>query len=337
KVYERCLNAGEYVATTRSAPYGPLHWWASDPWKPTPVEEGIQEDLRVRFERYLPDPLPDNSKLTEYGEIGVRREGIHQRVPISIMQQIKTVEELREYPWPDWDQPWRWTGLKERVAEDKERGRLVIGVTHGPVFGRAQALRGAEQLLVDFATDSPMAHFLVERLTQIEVVRCRQLAGLGIDMLGLGDDIGSSHGLMMSPDTWRKWLKPGIAAMMEEARGIDPDIIGAYHSDGDISEIISDLIDLGIRQINPVEPEIANMNPERLKRNYGRNLVLNGTMSTGTLIRGSISDVREEVISRMNTAKKHGGVVIRPCSMPVEMSLENLSVFLETAEKECVA
>ena len=69
---------------------------------------------------------------------------------------------------------------------------------------------------------------------------------------------------------WRKFLKPRMANFIAELKAINPALKFAYHSDGDITPIIPDLIEIGLDVLNPVQP--ASMNPAELKRKYGDKL-----------------------------------------------------------------
>ncbi len=70
--------------------------------------------------------------------------------------------------------------------------------------------------------------------------------------------------MMMSPDTWRKWLKPRLGKVIAAARAVKPDMAVWYHSDGDCRGIIGDLIEIGVTILNPIQPEC--MDPAWVKK-----------------------------------------------------------------------
>ena len=78
--------------------------------------------------------------------------------------------------------------------------------------------------------------------------------------------------MMMDPKVWRTFLKPLLAEIIEAARAERPGIPVFYHSDGDIGEIVADLIEVGVTILNPVQPEC--MDPVEIKKRYGAVLTL---------------------------------------------------------------
>ncbi len=95
-------------------------------------------------------------------------------------------------------------------------------------------------------------------------------------MIWTGDDIGSQRGMLIAPDTWRRFLKPRMAEFVSRVKAIKPDLLVAYHTDGDVREVIPDLIEIGIDVLNPVQP--ACMDPAELKRDYGDQLLFWGSI-----------------------------------------------------------
>ena len=73
-------------------------------------------------------------------------------------------------------------------------------------------------------------------------------------MLRIGDDVGMEDRMMMHPEMWRRHLKPRLAKEIAAARDVQPDIPVWYHSDGDITLIIDDLVEVRVTVLNPVQP-----------------------------------------------------------------------------------
>ena len=122
---------------------------------------------------------------------------------------------------------------------------------------------------------------------------------MGVDMLWTGDDIGSQRGMLIAPDTWRRFFKPRMAELVSRVKAIKPDLLVAYHTDGDVREVIPDLIEIGIDVLNPVQP--ACMDPAELKRDYGDRLLFWGSIDEqGTLPFGSPQDVADEIRLRVD-------------------------------------
>lgn len=80
--------------------------------------------------------------------------------------------------------------------------------------------------------------------------------------------------MLISPKTWRKFLKRRLASVIAAARAVRPVIPVFYHSDGDVRDIIGELIEIGVTILDPVQPEC--MDPFEIKRQYGDRLTLWG-------------------------------------------------------------
>ncbi len=99
------------------------------------------------------------------------------------------------------------------------------------------------------------------------------------------------------------------------------------HSDGDVTELIPDLIEMGVQILNPVQPEVMDI--VDIKRRYGRDLCLNGGVSNQlTLPRGTVEQVRREVDACINLLGKGGGYILSPAkSIMSDVPLENAVTF----------
>jgi uroporphyrinogen-III decarboxylase len=149
-------------------------------------------------------------------------------------------------------------------------------------------------------------------------------------MLWFGDDIGTQKAMLFSPDTWRTFLKPRLADIISEVRAINPGIKIAYHSDGVIDPVIPELIEIGVDVLNPIQP--ASMDPARLAREYGDKLCFWGTIDEQyTLPFGTPEEVWAEVLSRLETVGKNGGLILGPTHhVQLDTPLENFWAMRDT-------
>lgn len=139
--------------------------------------------------------------------------------------------------------------------------------------------------------------------------------------------------MMMSPEIWREWLKPTIKKAIKAAKDIKPDLIAYYHSDGVIYDIISELIEIGVDVLNPIQPEC--MNPIKVKEMYGDRLSFWGTIGTQTTMPfGSSREVEEKAKLMIETVGKSGGLVIAPTHLlEPEVPWENVVAFVNAVKK----
>ena len=125
-----------------------------------------------------------------------------------------------------------------------------IGLPHGFMYLRLADLRGFEELMIDFAEEPPELDMLIDivleyNLRQLDII----LKNTSSQVMYFGDDLGMQHSLPISPEKWRKYLKPCYMKMYGRCREA-----GKYvymHSDGCIYPIIPDLIECGVNIINP--------------------------------------------------------------------------------------
>ncbi len=134
---------------------------------------------------------------------------------------------------------------------------------------------------------------------------------MGVDMIWVGDDIGVQHNMLISLEMWRTFFKPRMANFIEELKRINKNVKVAYHSDGNIMDMIPDLIDIGLDVLNPIQP--ASMDPAILKKKFGNQLCFWGSIDEQfTLPFGTTNDVVNEVRNRVDTIGKNGGLILGP-------------------------
>jgi len=216
-----------------------------------------------------------------------------------------------------WHRPMEGAWLAEvarRAAQlraDSDRA-LMLGFG-GNLLEWAQFLRGTAQFYLDLAGDPRAAHRLLDRLTELHLEGLRRmLPALGphIDLIRMGDDLGTQAGPQISPAMYREFFLPRHRAIYAEVKR-HCDAFVFLHSCGGIYELLPMLIEAGVEAINPVQTSARNMEPERLKREFGRDLCFwgGGCETQSTLIHGSPAQVRDEVRRRIEVFGPGGGFV----------------------------
>ena len=145
--------------------------------------------------------------------------------------------------------PMNWTREKERIDAAHDRGDFVTcGLQHGHTFLRLSYLRGYQNLLFDMADEEPLLFDLIERLEAFNHAIVRHYIDLGADMISFPEDLGMQVGPMLSPQEFRKYIKPSYMHMMQSVR--DKGLPVHMHSDGDIRTLADDIVDSGVAVIN---------------------------------------------------------------------------------------
>jgi uroporphyrinogen-III decarboxylase len=237
--------------------------------------------------------------------------------------------EIDSYNAPDPNRSCLYAEAR-RVVESYKSEYWIVGVTPTTIFETAWALRGFEQLLIDMATDPGKANVVLDFPYQYHKIVTENLVKLGVDMIWLGDDVGEQKTMLMSPRMWRAYLKPRMAELISSLRLINPQIKVAYHTDGVVYPIIPELIEIGIDVLNPIQP--MAMDPEKLKAEYGNRLCFWGSMDIQhTLPFGAPQDVKEEVLTRVRTIGRGGGLIIGPThNVQLDTPLENFWAMVDT-------
>ncbi len=238
---------------------------------------------------------------------------------------------IETYRPPDPERPELYADA-ERVVRELGGDYFVVGVTVTTVFETAWALRGLERLLVDLLERPELAERILDLPLHYHLAAAKRLAGLGVDMIWAGDDLGTQQRMLIAPRTWRRFLKPRLARFIAEVKAVRPGLKVAYHSDGNVEPIIPDLIDIGVDVLNPLQPRA--MDPVRLRREYGRHLCFWGSIDEQhTLPFGSPDDVRREVLDRLRTWGPEGGLILGPTHhVQLDTPMENCHAMVETIQ-----
>ena len=315
----------------------PIDYWATstvtarllDHWGLSTQEE-LLEHLDVDF-RYIDGPTyvgpepsvrEDGSIEDHWGVPRVRVEvgsggqaSVYQEVRSFPLKDARSIDEVRDYPkWPspDW---FDYRCVAGQVAGARRTGKVVVFM--GDRMNRcaqlkpAMYLRGIDQILLDVALSPDIAEYIFRRITDFYLEYARrtlEAAGGGIDVLMMGDDFGTQKGLFMSPEMWRRFLRPGLKAFVDLGQSFGCKV--AHHSCGSIKPIIPDLIECGLDVLNPVQPDVRDMDRRELKRRFGDRLCFHGSISIQrTLPFGTPDDVRNEVRERFETLGPGGGFI----------------------------
>jgi len=243
---------------------------------------------------------------------------------------VNTVAELNRYPWPDFTDPARHAHLETEIAAAKADGYTVVGQMSQTILETAYMMRGLEQMMCDFYERPDYVDTLFTKLGRRRVFEARRLAEAGADVIRIGDDIATQKGLMVGRDLYRRFIRPWHADAVAAAREFNPDVHILYHSDGNLTALLPDLIEIGVTAINPVQPECMDL--ARIKREFGRDLTLWGCCPVQSIYaHGSREDVIRHNRSLMKEIAPGGGLVLEFTNMILTPSvLDNLRTFFET-------
>lgn len=157
----------------------------------------------------------------------------------------------------------------------------------------------------------------VERL--LDALMARHLSTLGkvcqsvgdvVDIIRFGDDLGMDTGPFMSPQIYRNLFKGCHKRLFEYVR--DNSSMRVFlHSCGSIYRLLPDLVEIGLEILNPVQTQSFEMDPARLKAEFGGKLTFwgGGADTRKILNSGTPEQVRADVLQRCEILSAGGGFV----------------------------
>jgi uroporphyrinogen decarboxylase len=274
--------------------------------------------------------ISENEFEDEWGiryEIGATGEYFHYKSP----HVLENVEDADDYEFPDLEAEGRFEKAQEQVK--KWKGNYAISCDmERTLFETAWYLRGFRRVIKDLYEDSKFINRFLDRLLKFRIEQGKRFIEMGVNIIRLGDDLGTQTGLIMPPTIWRKYFKPRMKKLIHELTRKN-EVFIFYHTDGYIEPLIPEFIEIGIDILNPVQPECNNI--AEIKGKFGDRITLHGTISVQeTLPFGSLEDVKNEVTTRIKTCGPGGGFILAPAhAIGTDVSLEKVLILYQTALK----
>ncbi len=225
-----------------------------------------------------------------------------------------TIADLERYPWPDGSDPSRFRDVRAKALAIRENTPYALssGIC-GVTYEICWYMRGLERWFLDMIENPMFCEVLIDHTAQFWVdwmAGFLKEVGDLLDVIMIGDDLAGQHGPLFSPDFYRRVVRPRQQRVVDTIKKHTQAKIW-YHTCGDCSELIPDLIEMGIDILNPVQISTPGMDPKTLKRKYGKNLVFwgGGIDAQHVLPFASPDRVKEEVRKNIEIFKPGGGYV----------------------------
>ncbi len=213
-------------------------------------------------------------------------------------------------------------------------GEYFLGCDVSPcAFEMYWRLRGLDDALADIAMNERLAERMLGKCVDFSI-KLSQIAieRFDLDWLWTGDDVAYQQGMMISPDHWRRLIKPHLARVF--GVGIDAGLPVAYHCCGGLRPIIPDLVEIGLDVLNPVQTGCPGMELSELKREFGKDITFMGGVDTQELVPYAGADeVRRETGRIIELMSGDGGGYILAAShtVPPETPIENIFALYDAA------
>ena len=237
---------------------------------------------------------------------------------------------LKNYRAPDPNREGNFDYVKKDL-EKYSKDFLVINSGYGGIYERAYFLMGFEEFMTNLALNPIMIEDLLDKITDYKVEIAKTLVKLGLKAGHHGDDLGTQTGPMISLQTFQKVFKPRMARLFSVYK--DAGLPVFFHSCGNITEFIPDLIEIGLDVLEPVQPV---MDFKYLKREFGRDLTFWGGIDTQKILHdGTPEQVKKMASDTIRTLGRGGGYIIATAQeIMKDVPLENVEALVETIVSE---
>lgn len=313
------------------------------------MDDRLLERLGVDFRYCWPGLLPnspvhpgedEDTFYDSYGQVWKRAKPYYYTGEGILKDALDLREIEQRIRWPDLTDP-RWTrGVAERARFLRENTDYFVVMrmvaSHGP-FQTACDLRGVENFLRDLALNPEFATTLLNRVTEAIEGLLRlamQAGGKWFDMVELpGDDYAGNTNTLISPAMFRRFIKPCLRRFIQAIKEFNPETRVMLHSDGAITKLIPDIIDLGVDVLHPLEPLPATDIPA-IKASFGERVTFLGGIDISQAMRGSTADVVAEVQHRIQQLGPGGGYILAPSNhLQADVPPENVVTLFQAARE----
>ena len=284
------------------------------------------------------DPVKDEW-IDEWGTVWVRpKDGYFYDIHKHAMTNFN-VDDLKEYKFPDPGNRGRIAGLREEIMKLRECTDKAI-IFFNAAWGLWESLwllRGFEQAYIDIASNRMFVELFFKKMLWWskafwEIV----LSEVGdlVDVVQIGDDLGTQRGPAFNPELYRSLLKPFHKDLVDFIKTKTKAKV-YFHSCGSVYWAIQDFIDCGIDILNPVQVGAYNMDSQLLKKEYGEHICFwGGGCDNHVLLQGKTKDVEREVKRRIADFKPGGGFIFAPIhNVQANTPPENIHTMYSTAVK----
>lgn len=290
------------------------------------VRDLLNADVRYVSPVYPPDAEKDGVRQNMWGERWARANtpwGENWEHIDGALSAASSLEELEAFPWPTCDD----VDYSALAGQCDCYDGYAIAFGNADIFERPALVRSLENMLCDTALNPSWVEYLTKVFLDFFVedfIRTMEATGGRIDIYYAMTDLGTQSGLLQSLDTFRRFIAPSIRTLADLVHRHGVKFM--FHSCGAVREAIPELIELGVDILNPIQPAAVGMEPEALKRDFGRDLCFHGGIDVQYLLPLETPDaVRREVRRRVEILGAGGGYIIAPShNLQQDISTENI-------------
>jgi len=240
---------------------------------------------------------------------------------------ITSDEGFERFDWPTVESV-DFSNVEEIGGNLWDGMKIITGCTG--IFESIWMLMGLETFSMALADNPDLVARMFDRLGQLHLDIFRNAADIeNVGAMWYTDDVAYTEGLMVSPKVLREHVFPWMRKMKQVCD--EKNLPMLFHSDGDITEVLEDLLDIGINALQPIEPKAMDI--AELKRDIGDRVCLIGNIDLGyTLTRGTPDEVRAEVRQRIHDCAPGGGYMVGSSNTVTNyVPIENFRAMIDAA------
>lgn len=227
-----------------------------------------------------------------------------------------SVEEIKNFPFPDPKGHTRNEHLLEQAKKLKEENKYAI-VARSPHSASFQEygcwMLGTVDFLTGILKGTPEVEAFLDKVMETQIAYYEEflkIVGPYVDIVETSEDYGTQNSMFFSPQTYARMIKPRKKKIIETIHKYAPQAKIFHHSCGAVRKLIPELIDTGIDILNPIQPGLKGMEPEKLKEDFGKDICFCGGLDMQKALTGSPEDIERDVQRCMDAMGLDGGYLI---------------------------
>ena len=296
-------------------------------------------DTRYIFPQAPPQDNPYEKKedefIDEWGITWTRPEtSVYYDMRKFPLHGIDDRAALDSHTWPD---PKHILSEKELLAnwDNHAHKKKAIFTSLAGCFEQATYIRGMEEFYMDAYINPQYFSGVMDKVLEIQLERYTHFfnaVGEYLDLVEFWGDLGTQLAPLISPELYRTVIKPREAQLVDLVKKKTKAKV-ALHTCGASSAFIPDIIDAGYEVLNPIQTTAAGMDPQTLKKEFGKEITFWGAIDTQQVLPfGSVQDVKDHVKRIIDTLAPGGGFILAPAhNIQAYTPPENVITLFETA------
>lgn len=235
-------------------------------------------------------------------------------------------EKLQDYVWPDPNDPRICDKIYAAAKKFRESGEaeemFLCGSHRDTLWEKSYMLVGMENMMCYMFQEPEFAAEVFHKIMDFQMGIAKHYINVGVEMVFLGDDMGTQCSLILSPKLFDQFLYPEYKRLFDFYKAHN--VLIHFHSCGHVEPLLDRFMDLGVNILNPMQAT-ANDLEKVIEKTHGK-MAIAGAISTALLEKGSAEKIRENVRDTMALLGKDGGYFCQP-DQYMPLPEENIAVY----------